>query len=169
MKNKWILLAAFFVSFFSKLSGKHVIDHTLQMYRRISPHCLCILPGFSDSGDTQTSMNIHVPFGHAVFIENHLGTSSVLSDQDSIYMCSLVGVFCSRHFSIIPLFHTGHESPESPRIDFFLFGGIREDFKILFSPIVMSYESFPIQIRCRYEYSGKSAQFGWNRARIHYD
>ena len=27
----------------------------------------------------------------------------------------------------IPLFHTGHESPESPRIDFFfLFGGIRE-------------------------------------------
>ena len=27
---------------------------------------------------------------------------------------------------LIPLFHTGHESPESPRIDFFLFGGIRE-------------------------------------------
>ena len=34
---------------------------------------------------------------------------------------------------IIPLFHTGHESPESPRIDFFSYsggggggGGIRE-------------------------------------------
>ena len=30
---------------------------------------------------------------------------------------------------LIPLFHTGHKSPESPRIDFFLFrggGGIRE-------------------------------------------
>ena len=37
------------------------------------------------------------------------------------------------------------------------------------SPIVMSYESVPIQIRCRYEYSGESAQFGWNRTRIHYD
>ena len=34
-------------------------------------------------------------------------------------------------FHLIPLFHTGHESPESPRIDFFLTrggggGGIRE-------------------------------------------
>ena len=27
---------------------------------------------------------------------------------------------------IIPLFHTGHESPESPKLIFFLFGGIRE-------------------------------------------
>ena len=27
---------------------------------------------------------------------------------------------------LMPLFHTGHESSESPRIDFFLFGGIRE-------------------------------------------
>ena len=27
---------------------------------------------------------------------------------------------------VIPLFHTGHESPESPRIGFFQFGGIRE-------------------------------------------
>ena len=76
---------------------------------------------------------------------------------------------------LIPLFHTGHESPESPRIDFFLIRGgggggrgIRE-VSLFFSPIVMSYESFPIQIRCRYEYSGQSAQFGWNRARIHYD
>ena len=32
---------------------------------------------------------------------------------------------------------------------FFLFGGIREVSLIFFSPIVMSYESFPIQIRCR--------------------
>ena len=77
--------------------------------------------------------------------------------------------------SFIPLFHTGHESPESPRIDFFSYsgggggGGIREVSLYFFSPIVMSYESFPIQIRCRYEYSGESAQFGSNGARMHYD
>ena len=33
--------------FFPKLSGKNFVDHTLQMYR-----CLCILPRFSNSGDT---------------------------------------------------------------------------------------------------------------------
>ena len=33
---------------------------------------------------------------------------------------------------VIPLFHTGHESPESTRIDFFLFGGIREVSLIFF-------------------------------------
>ena len=57
---------------------------------------------------------------------------------------------------VIPLFHTGHESPESLRIDFFYIrggGGIRE-VSLFFSPIVMIYESVPIQIRCRYEYSG---------------
>ena len=54
---------------------------------------------------------------------------------------------------VIPIFHTGHKSPESPQI----WGGrIRE-------------ESVLIQIRCRHEYSGGSAQFGWNRARDHYD
>ena len=29
-------------------------------------------------------------------------------------------------------------------------------FHYFFSPIVMIYESFPIQIRCRYEYLGES-------------
>ena len=33
---------------------------------------------------------------------------------------------CVKKVSFIPLFHTGHESPESPRIDFYPFGGIRE-------------------------------------------
>ena len=42
-------------------------------------------------------------------------------------------------------------------------------FHYFFSPIVMFYESVPIQIRFCYEYSGESAQFGWNCARIHYD
>ena len=37
------------------------------MYRLISLLCLCILPGFSNSGDTQISVYIHVSFGHAVF------------------------------------------------------------------------------------------------------
>ena len=58
--------------------------------------------------------------------------------------------------------------PNLHELIFFLFGGIRE-VSFFFSPIVMSYESFLIQIRCRYEYSGESAQFGWNRARMHYD
>ena len=45
-------------------------------------------------------MYIHVPFGHAVLFKKHFGTSSVTSDQASMYMRSLVGVFCSRHFSV---------------------------------------------------------------------
>ena len=39
-------------------------------------------------------------------------------------------------------------------------------FLNFFSPIVMFFETVPMQIRCRYEYSGESAQFGWNRARM---
>ena len=61
---------------------------------------------------------------------------------------------------LIPLFHTGYESRESPRIDFLLIGGVREVSLKKNSQIVMLYESVPIQIRCRYEYSGGSAQFG---------
>ena len=70
------------------------------MYRLISSHCLCILPRLSNSGDTQISVYIHMPFGHAVFIQKHLGTSSVIFDQASMYMCSLVSVFCSRLFYV---------------------------------------------------------------------
>ena len=43
--------------------------------------------------------------------------------------------------------------PESPRIDCFLFGRGREVSLIFFSPIMMFYESVPIQIRCRYGFS----------------
>ena len=43
-------------------------------------------------------MYIHVPFGHVVFFKKYLGTSSVISDQGSMYMW--VNVFCSRHFSV---------------------------------------------------------------------
>ena len=68
---------------------------------------------------------------------------------------------------LIPLLHTDHESPERHELIFFIRGD-SWGF-IVFSPIVMSYESFPIQIRCRYEYSGESAQFDWNRTRILYD
>ena len=42
-----------------------------------------------------------------------------------------------KYACLIPLFHTGHESPESPRIDFFSYsgggGGIREGSLIFFS------------------------------------
>ena len=93
-------ISSIFVRFFSQLSGNHFIDHALHMYRLISPHCLCILPRFSKSGDSQINVYIQVPFGRAVFFKKHFGTSSVISDQASMYMCSLVGVFCSRHFSV---------------------------------------------------------------------
>ena len=33
----------------------------------------------------------------------------------------------------------------------------------------MVYELVPIQIGFRHEYSGESAQLGWNPARIHYE
>ena len=88
-----------------------------------------------------------------------------------IDLTTSTNVHTSFYISVIPLFNTGHESPEPPRIDFFLIrggGGIREGSLNFFSPIVMFYESVPIQIRCRYEYSGESAKFGWNRGRIHY-
>ena len=48
----------------------------------------------------QISMHIHVPFGHAVIIKKRFGTISVISGQASMYMCSLVSVFCSRLFSV---------------------------------------------------------------------
>ena len=47
----------------------------------------------------------------------------------------LIGLFTLGFFEyLIPLFHTGHESPESPRIYFFLLGGggIREVSLIFF-------------------------------------
>ena len=99
--DKRILLAAFWLRFlYSKLSWKHFIDHALQMYRLISPYCLCILPWFSNSGDTQISVYIHVPFRHAVFFKKQIGTSSVISDQALMYMCSQVSFFCSHLFSV---------------------------------------------------------------------
>ena len=94
-------ISSIFVIFFKIIWEAFYIDHTIQMYRLIRPHCLCILPGLSNSGDTQISVYIHVPFGHAVFYKNHFGTRSVISDQASMYMCSLVSVFCSHHSSNI--------------------------------------------------------------------
>ena len=45
---------------------------------------------------------------------------------------------------------------------FFFIRGDLWGFIIFFSPIVIFYDSVPIQIRCRYEYLGELAQFGWN-------
>ena len=45
-------------------------------------------------------MYIHVPFYHPVFIKKHFGTSSVISDQASMYMCNWSVYFCSRLFSV---------------------------------------------------------------------
>ena len=38
--------------------------------------------------------------GYGIYTREHFGTSSIISDQASMYVCSLVGVFCSRHFSV---------------------------------------------------------------------
>ena len=58
------------LDFFSKSSGKHFTDHTLHMYRPISPHCLCILLLMCKQWrHTQIIVYIHGPFGHAVFIK----------------------------------------------------------------------------------------------------
>ena len=62
--------------------------------------------------------------------------------------------------------------PHMPRIAriatnrFFIVSGGFVRFHQFFSPIMMFYESIPIQIRCRYDFSGESAQFGWNRAKF---
>ena len=60
--------------------------------------------------------------------------------------------------SFAPVFSFIYESPESPRIVFLFYsgggGGGFVRFHYFFSPIVMFYESVPIQIRCRYDYSG---------------
>ena len=48
-------------------------------------------------GLTQVSVYKHVPFDHAVFIQNYFGPS-MFYNQASIYMYSLVNVFCSHDF-----------------------------------------------------------------------
>ena len=54
--------------FFSKLSWMHFTDHTLQIYRLISPHCLDAQMR-KQWRLTQIRVYIHVPFDHAVFIK----------------------------------------------------------------------------------------------------
>ena len=56
--------------------------------------------------------------------KNHTRLSRIHSNGHSVTRIRPRLVWLYVRF--IPLFHTGHESPESPRIDFFLFGGIRE-------------------------------------------
>ena len=97
MRQMDFISSIFVRFFFSKLSGKHFIDHKLQMYR-LFVHSTLILKQWGHS--VQRVIHIHVPFDHAVFFIKHFGTSSVISDQASIYVCSMVGVLCSRHFSV---------------------------------------------------------------------
>ena len=96
-------------------------------------------------------------------------THWVRFSHESKYLSIRVNSWDSGPVWNIPLFHTGHESPELPRIDFLLIRGDSWGFIKKISPIVMVYESVPIQIGFRHEYSGESAQFGWNRTRIHYE
>ena len=39
-------ISSIFVIFFKIIWEAFYIDHTIQMYRLIRPHCLCILSGF---------------------------------------------------------------------------------------------------------------------------
>ena len=84
-------------STYKQTRTKHSKHKTEQKHKRSTKK---VQPWISNSGDTQIYMCIHVPFGHAVFIKKHFGTSSVISDQASMYMYSLVSIFCSRLFSV---------------------------------------------------------------------
>ena len=55
------------------------------MYMLISPHCLCILPWFSNSGDTQISVYIHT-----LSFKKHFGTSSILTRLQCTFAAWLV-------------------------------------------------------------------------------
>ena len=51
------------------------------------------------------------------------GDESLLSATPSITMFIFEAPIYNKLPPLIPLYHTGHESPESPRIDFFLIRG----------------------------------------------
>ena len=92
-------ISSIFVRFiFSKLSRKHFVDHTLQMYRLIS--LLCAFYPDSQTVETLRSACIFMCRLVMLSFKKRFGTSSVISDQASMYMCSLVSVFCSRLFSV---------------------------------------------------------------------
>ena len=71
--------------FFAKLSGKHFTDHTLHMHSTLMRKQWRL---------TQISVSM------CLLIMLSLSNSVVISDQASMYTCSLVSVFCSRHFSV---------------------------------------------------------------------
>ena len=56
--DEWILLAAFFVSIFCKITWKYLTDHTLHISLLISPHCFCILLWYTNSGESLCSTRI---------------------------------------------------------------------------------------------------------------
>ena len=62
------------------------------MYRLISPHCLI-------RKKVETLDRLACIF-MCPLIKYSFGTSSIISDQASMYTCSLVSVVCSRQFSV---------------------------------------------------------------------
>ena len=71
-------------------------DHTLQMYRLVSPHCLSILPYCANSGDSLRSAYIYMCRLVMVLYQIAFLGQTVYS----MYTCRLVSVFCSRQFSV---------------------------------------------------------------------
>ena len=70
----------------------------LQMYRLIS--LLCAFYPDSQTLETLRSACIFMCRLVMLSFKKRFGTSSVISDQASMYMCGLVSVFCSRLFSV---------------------------------------------------------------------
>ena len=80
------------------INDQNSLDHTLpmyKMYRLVSPHCL-IRKKVETLG--RSACIFMCPL-----IKKPFGTSSIISDQASMYMCSLVSVVCSRQFSVVLL------------------------------------------------------------------
>ena len=94
-----------------------------------------------------------------------------------LYCCStrkkyLISTYFNDPCYVIPLFHTGHESPESPRIDFFLIGGggfMRFHFFFSNRDVLRVSPDTDTMLLRIFGIFGESAHFGWNHARIHYD
>ena len=78
----------------------HVLfDHTLQMYRLISPHCLCNRPWGANSGDSLRSAYIFMCCLIVLSLSNSiLGQAAKILTR--LKCTCLVSVLCSRHLYV---------------------------------------------------------------------
>ena len=92
--GKMDFISSIFVRFFSNLSGKHFIDHTLQVYYAdqcsLFVHSTLILKQWRHSGQHVYSCTV---WSCSLY-------RKAFRDKQCNYICSLVSVFCSRLFSV---------------------------------------------------------------------